>query len=980
MRIDMNRFYHFPFHLAQERSGSYARGVSLSIACLFFLSGWTGLVYEVLWAKYLALTLGSTAAAHTFVLSAFLGGMAIGYAAIGRAADRHPNPLRLYARLEVAIAFLGAAAPLLLGTRWGLALIPVSAALMGGTLPALSRLGSVPHLYFLNSLGAAWGSLCAGFVLIPRLGLDASGWIAALVNVGVAAAAWRLGSAPPPTPRAPWPEPALPPRRIFYAAAAASGFVSLALEIAWIRLLALMFGSTVYSFSVMLAAFITGVGGGSLLVGTKRIQRLPSLRTLIVVQLIAASALMATLPFYERIAFLPILIDSWVGERKGMFMAFEAGKFALSFLLMAVPAACFGMVPPLAAKAAVRDPGETGTRVGAVFAWNAIGNVAGAVCAGLWLLPALGLQGLFHFAAASLAALAAGLMLADASLNRRRLWAASVAAAAALFLVAAPTWRPGQISFGGFRKKLPDGIRYRDYREILSRFELLYHKDGRESTVSVVGYGDDRIALKVNGKTDASNARDLRTEVLASQLPLLLHGSAKELLVIGLGSGVTVGSALTHPVKRVSLVEISPEVVEAERWFQKVNGNALADPRVDTVVEDARSFLLRGDSRYDVIISEPSNPWMAGVGTLFTAEYYARARRRLKPGGIMAQWFHFYEMNARTLRLVLRTFSSEFPRASLWITFTGDILILGSDRPLEANPASLPARMARPAVAADLARIDIRLPASLLALQIGGPGSARRIAGPGPLNLDRFPRLEYAAPLSFFRRRKTNLLFQRDDGVSPKRRVETLLRRYVERRGRPLSAEEFAAIDEYHGHYRYRWRAALAEEWMGRFPKDPRAYLAAARAADDSLRTAQARAFVARGLKLSPRDGALLERAAFYAETAFFQDGNRDAGPEALALLERLPPSVDGRTRAAKLYRALGEFDRALDRLRDAGRLADRDAAPDADEVWMEVASLALERDEGAMVVDALDHALKANPENRDAKELLDTLLKHFGK
>lgn len=975
-------FYYFPLgalaHLALERSDGYARGVNPAVACLFFLSGWTGLVYEVLWAKYLALTLGSTAAAHTFVLSAFLGGMAIGYASIGRIADRHPNPLRLYAGLELAIAALGAVAPLFLGGRWGLALIPLSAALMGGTLPALSRVAPVPLLYFLNSVGAAWGSLCAGFLLIPRFGLDASGWITALVNAAVAAAAWRLGSGPAPHPRPPWPEPALPPRRIFYAAAAASGFVSLALEIAWIRLLALMFGSTVYSFAVMLAAFIAGVGGGSLAAGSKRVERLPSLRTLIAVQLIAALALMLTLPFYERIAFLPIWLDARVGSRSGLFMVFETVKFALSFLLMFVPAACFGMVPPLAAKAAVRDPGETGARVGAVFAWNAVGNVAGAVCAGLWLLPALGLQGLFNLSAASLAAIGAGLTLADASLPRRRAAAAGVAACAALFLILCPVWRPGQISFGGFRKKLPPGVDYAAYREILSRFELLYHKDGREATVSIVRYGDDHIALKVNGKTDASNARDLRTEVLASQLPLLLHGTAKDVLVIGLGSGVTVGGALTHPVDKVTLVEISPEVVEAERWFRETNRNALADPRVETVVEDARSFLLRGDARYDVIVSEPSNPWMAGIGALFTAEYYARARERLKPGGVMAQWFHFYEMNASTLKLVLRTFSSEFPDASLWITFTGDILILGSNSPLDADPRTLPERMARPAVAADLARIGIRRPTTLLALQIGGPGSARRIAGNGRLNRDRFPRLEYAAPLSFFLRRRTNLLFQEDEAADPGRRDALLLRRWLKRRARPLDPDEFAAIDAYHGNYRYRFRSELASEWIAAFPKDPRAYLAAARAADDALETPAARAFVARGLEAAPRDPALLDKAAFYAETAFFQDGKRDAAAEALALLERLPPSVDSRLRAAKLFRELGEFDRALERLRAAGRLADGNKAPNADEVWMEVAALALEREKGPLVVDALEHALKANPDNRDAKDLFKTLMDHF--
>ncbi|PCI36890.1 MAG: hypothetical protein COB53_08070, partial [Elusimicrobia bacterium] len=369
----------------------------LTLRALFFLSGWTGLVYEVVWAKYLALTLGSTAAAHTFVLGTFLGGMAIGYAVLGRVADQIKNPLRFYAQLELAIATLGVASPLLLGSKWGLLVIPAAAALMGGTLPALSRCGAVANLYFLNSIGAAWGSLCAAFVLIPRLGLDGSVYTAALVNALIAAAAWRLASAPPPE-KTPYRESSLPPRRLFYAVAAASGFISLALEIAWIRMLALIYGSTVYSFAGMLAAFIAGVGAGAWLIGRPRFERVAPLRALIVVQVVSAAALMVTFPFYERLAFLPIWLDTFIENRKGLFMVYETGKFFISFTLMFIPAACFGMVPPLAAKAAVRDPKETGTRVGAVFSWNAVGNVLGTAAAGLWLLPLLGLQGLFYAA------------------------------------------------------------------------------------------------------------------------------------------------------------------------------------------------------------------------------------------------------------------------------------------------------------------------------------------------------------------------------------------------------------------------------------------------------------------------------------------------------------------------------------------------------------------------------------------------------
>jgi spermidine synthase/tetratricopeptide (TPR) repeat protein len=952
--------------------------MSISLAALFFLSGWTGLVYEVLWAKYLALTLGSTAAAHTFVLSAFLGGMAAGYAAIGRFADRHPNPLLLYAKLEFAIAGLGALAPFLLGGIWGLPLIPFAAGFMGGTLPALSRIASVPFLYFLNSLGAAAGSLFAAFVLIPRFGLDVSGWIAAGVNAAVGAAALRLARNPVPPPKPPWPEPELPAPRLFYATAFASGFVSLALEIAWIRLLAMMFGSTVYSFAIMLAAFIAGIGAGSLLIASKAASRLPSLRTLVILQFLAAAALLATLPFYERVAYLPIWIDALLESRQGMFLAFETAKFGFCFALMFVPAACFGMVPPLAARAAARESGDLAARVGTVFAWNAGGNVLGAAAAGLWLLPALGLQGLFHAGAAMLAAIGAALMLADRSLRLSRAWAAVPLAVVAGALALSPAWEPIQISFGGVREKMVEELSYEHYRKALSRFTLLYHADGREATVSVIEYTKGSRALKINGKTDASTTRDLRTQVLLAQIPLLLHPSPAAVLVVGLGSGITVGSALTHDPARVDLVEISPEVVEAERWFREANGDALSDSRVSTVVSDGRTFLMRGDRRYDAIISEPSNPWMAGIGALFTAEFYAQARRRLKPGGIMAQWFHFYEMRESTLRLLLRTFTSEFPHASVWMTMSGDILLLGSQAPLPVPGPDFSKRWARPDVAADLARAGIDRPVTLLSLQIGSNEAVREWAGEGPLNRDRFPRLEYAAPKGRFLRKRANLLFIEDEGARPDRSGGLFLAKHLTRRGAPLTPGEYDAIDAFHAGYRYRFRERHSRDWMNAFPDDPRSWLAAARVDEDDASIRPARDIVEAGLKRIPKSAALLDKAAEYAEKDFIENGNAEAGREALALLRRLPVNVDTERRAAKLHRELGEFEAALERLQSAAELADRNRAAEADEIWMDVAELALEKERGTLVMDALERALAANPDNRDARDLLDTLMRHF--
>jgi spermidine synthase len=322
-----------------------------------------------------------------------------------------------------------------------------------------------------------------------------------------------------------------------------------------------------------------------------------------------------------------------------------------------------------------------------------------------------------------------------------------------LFLVifSLPSWDKLILSSGQFRNRQIAQYRsYEDYRRDVHKQSLLFYKDDKDATVTVVKGRDGDLYLKVNGKTDASSRGDLPTQLLLAHVPLLLKPDANQVLVVGLGSGITAGSALRHPLERLDLVEISAGVVEAAKFFQDHNYHALQDPRLHLHLEDANTFLRLAPRRYDVIISEPSNPWIVGIGNLFSVEFYREARQHLSEGGLLAQWFHTYEMDDNTLRLILRTFASVFEHVTLWKTLSEDILILGSSSPNPLNFSRVSERFDLEQVREDLQRIEITSLPTLLSLQIASDATVRKMAGRGRLNEDYYPILEYEAPKAFF--------------------------------------------------------------------------------------------------------------------------------------------------------------------------------------------------------------------------------------
>lgn len=816
--------------------------LSRLIWLLFFLSGVSGLIYEVLWGKYLSLVLGNTASAHTIVLATFLGGLALGYRFLGARADKCESPIYFYGCLELSIGLFGAATPKLfflltdayvhLAKSQGadsflplsfriilsVSIVLIPAVLMGGTLPALIRFAAfspkpvgtaVSWLYFLNSAGAALGASLAGFVLIPTYGLGASIAVAAGLNIAIGITCLVLGKRQPNLRQTPsgneTPQKASVAfsslqTGMVYAGMFLSGAAVLTYEIGWIRLLSLVLGSSGYSFALMLAAFIAGIALGSLLI-TSWIQPETDCYLLFgLAEVGIALTILLAMPFYERLPYFFFLMSDVINPTPMTFYIFQALKFMFCFLLMLLPTALIGMTLPLASQVVAPSRLRLGEKVGGVFSVNAMGNVVGAVLGGIFLLPLMGIKSMME--AGVFVNLAVGSVVIWTASSWDRKWRAAIPAVASLaFLsqvILMPDWDKRILSSGEFRRgksKVPSWLSYAAYKERFKSEEILFHKDGSNATVTVMKFRSRYLALKVNGKTEATSGRDMPMQMLLAHIPLLLHRNPEQVFQVGWGSGVTAGSALRHPIKRLDVVEISPAVVETADYFRHLSGDAINDQRLHLHINDAKTWLRLTPRRYDVIASGPSNPWIAGVGNLFSVEFYREARSHLKEEGIMAQWFHIYEMTDETLQLVLRTFASVFEHVTLWEPLPGDILLVGSRLRHDPDFARLAEKVGRKPVKEDLERIRIGGVALLLGLQVASDATIRKMAGDGPLNRDFFPILEYEAPKAVFLDLNSRLILKHDERKQPANKRNLYLDRYLSTTS--LSSEEWARLIQF---------------------------------------------------------------------------------------------------------------------------------------------------------------------------------------
>ena len=781
------------------------QGNARVVLALFFCSGATALVYEVIWSKFLSLMFGSTIYAQTVVLAVFMGGLALGNRIFGGLSDRWRYPVRVYGLLEVAIGIYAFAFPtlnqiadfmfvrlgagvadragalLVLKGGLSLALLLVPTVLMGGTLPLLAswlqkssgdaRRRSA-RFYSVNSLGAVAGAGAGGFVLIPNLGLEAALLLTAFVNVVIGGIAFLLGrddvAAPSPDAKslASVAEEKLPvavPRAV--GIVAITGAVSMGLEVLASRSLALIFGSSLQAFAIVLMAFILGIGLGSAWIASPR-RRLVATEKLIVLLLAGAAAWVTLLVFnIEKWVELYRLARTGIARSTMGYVYNQFFTGGLALVVVGIPAAWIGAVLPLLIRAQSRDGFQLGSEVGRLLTWNTLGAVAGTLLTGFVLMPQCGLRNAFAVLAIALGGVA--LIVARHQRWKRGLLGAAVVTllAALLPFVGGEGWRH-VMSSGIFRSREtqfdPQAMAQRKQHT-----KLLFYEDAPDATVSVEEsdgvLSPRQIALRINGKVDATSGMDLSTQLLCAHLPMLAKPDARQVFVLGLGSGVTAGALLVHPVESLEVAENCAPVVRSAKFFENWNRRVVNHPRTRLWREDARTVLKLRPQLYDVIINEPSNPWTVGVGSVFSREYYELAASRLKPGGICVQWFHVYEMQDEIVELVLRTFSSVFPYTEVWDAAAGDLLILGSLQPWRSDTETFRRGFATEGVRSDFAGIGIHSPEQLLARQLASQRTAFAIPDDGPIESDLFPLLEHVAPVAFFIGGRAKLLSLYDE-------------------------------------------------------------------------------------------------------------------------------------------------------------------------------------------------------------------------
>jgi len=726
---------------------------------LFTISGFAGLIYESIWSHYLKLFLGHAAYAQTLVLALFMGGMAIGAWVASRRGVRWHNLLRAYAVVEAAIGLAAiafhsvfvaatdaaystvlpalatpAAAALF---KWSLAgaLILPQSILLGMTFPLMSagllrrhpeRPGeALALLYFTNSFGAAIGVLASGFLLIDKMGLPGTIQFAGVLNLGLAAFVWLLAKGPDHAPVATLGTAAGPAvstvaasKRLMLAIAFLTGAASFIYEIGWIRMLSLVLGSATHSFELMLSAFILGLALGGLWVRRRIDRTTEPLRFLGVVQVAMGIAALATLPLYGATFDLMQLVIKGTAQTDSGYAIFLLASHAIALVVMLPATFCAGMTLPLITYALLRA-GQGERAIGAVYASNTLGSIIGVITAAHVGMPLLGLKGLITMGAAIDIALGMLLLWRFARAGAPRL--APIATAASIVAFGVVVFG---ISFDYHR--MASGVFRRG--EIYSAKDagLTYYRDGKTTSVSLLAF-DEGLSLRTNGKSDGAinlgpgrRISDEITMVMTGALPVAIRPDARTAAVIGIGTGLTTHTLLgSQTLERVDTIEIEPAMAEASRYFAARNASAFADPRSNIVFDDAKSYFSSQSKRYDIIISEPSNPWVSGVSSLFTDEFYRLVHRHLNRGGVLVQWFQLYEIDVKLIASVMRALAQNFPDYAIYATTDSDLLIVAGDPETLARPLA-DVFAAHPGIGQELRKVHVQTIGDMEVRRLGG--------------------------------------------------------------------------------------------------------------------------------------------------------------------------------------------------------------------------------------------------------------------
>lgn len=760
-----------------QHSETAPQSIARFLPALLFLfagSGCSALIYEVAWYQVLQLALGSTAVSLGILLATFMGGLCIGSIMLPRVSFGNKHPLKVYAGLEFGIGILGVIVTLampyvshvyIVGAEHGMpgmllravvaavCMLP-STILMGASLPAIVRgIEATPRgvswwalLYGSNTAGAVFGCLLAGFYLLRLYNMATAAFVAAAINLLVAAISFilagRMTSAASASP-APIRTDSISGRWPVYIAIGLSGAGALGAEVVWTRLMGMLLLATVYAFSIILAVFLVGIAVGGA-AASWLIRRTRADVSLGVCQLLLTLAVAWTAGVI--VGILPFWSDQILTTTNPWLMFGLDLKRCLFAILP--PALFWGASFPLACAAAIKSPDDDPGRVaGGIYAANTLGGIAGALLVSLVLIPWIGTQQSTRLILL-LSALSGVIVLAPAIMKRSARTLPALGVLAAVLISAGLAWGipevPGDLIAYGRRMGIFKG-----------QSEILYVAEGRNSSVAISRWANGTTYVNVNGHVEATTeAFDMKLQRMVGHLPGLLHPNPKSVLGIGFGAGVSAGTFTRYPtIQKITVCEIEPVIPPAStRYFALQDYDVYHNPKTHIVYDDARHYLLTTDEKFDIIASDPLDVFVKGTAALYSKEYFEAVKRHLNPGGMFSLYVPLYETDEPTIRSELETFFQAFPNASVWSnTRDGlgyDMVFMGQVEPLKINIDDMQARLMRPdyaPVAESLRGIGIQSAFDLFATYAGGAHDVGRWTKGAQVNTDADLRLSYLA-------------------------------------------------------------------------------------------------------------------------------------------------------------------------------------------------------------------------------------------
>lgn len=761
--------------------------ISSIIGLCFFLSGGAGLILEIVWTKYLNLIFGSTTLSISTTVAAFMGGLAIGSYFADRLLKRLKNPIVSYGIFEIAIGVYALVIPLVL--KWFIGIqgnilslfyenafvyslvrfvfcfivliVPTTA--MGATLPILSkyfikniREGGIKLgiLYAVNTAGATIGTLLAGFYLVRVFGISKTNYIAAFIDISVGlcmlvVSKWLCSSEDFSEAESAKESEEEDSKRegvewILVLVSFIAGVVSMCYQMLWTRSLSMVIGSSTYAFTIILVTFLLGISIGSIIYSRFASRREDPISDLIYIFIGIGFTALFTSIYIDRLPFLVqkiMLIDNF--SPAYIFW----GYFFVTSIVVIFPAIGMGMYIPLLVHIALRNIRSITADIGQIYSANTVGNIIGSFIGGFVIIPFIGIQTGIRISVLISISIAIILIIYFKRIYiHSGIRATIISSAVVLFAFIAPNWDIAKWSSGMFRAYLARGPYNRG--EYVPP-NVIFHRDGIVTTVTVEYRDGGMYSLKVNGKVDASNGSDMSTQMLSGIIPILLNQDAKRVAIIGFGSGTTSGTVARTDIEEVTSIELEEAVIEATKHFTGFNLEPLKSPKHRLRIDDGRNYIISTANKFDIIISEPSNPWMSGASSLFTYDFWKTASSRLNENGIFCQWLQMYELSLENIKILMNTFHRVFPYVMLFQSYqnSNDTLLIGSFKPFKFNYERASRLIDSDNLREELKKINVTDPMDIFILIYYTQQEIEDFARTDRINTDDNSIIEFSAPI-----------------------------------------------------------------------------------------------------------------------------------------------------------------------------------------------------------------------------------------